>query len=439
MRTRRTCGGSMVPGALALAAAVALAGAGAPVCAQTRPDGGDGWWRAWSPLAPVAELARPPAPAPMFPLLLLAPPLRVGLSWTAGNPAALSGDVAEGYTEFRGGVRDESGAYRRPLDAGRVRSLVASAHGWRPLGPSGGVAGGVTVERATLEDGVPANLGEAYAMSPHLFADSSGSDLGRTLARVEGAGGWALGDWGLGLALGHESWDTRTDVTQVPRSQRGSRSGAAVGATRALASGRLMVGGQARWLSQVQAMSINTRQAETTVYMLEGYGEPVATRLVARQGYSRRVEREGGAAGVSAQIEAAGVRWIAFAEASKLAERQSEQFSNNPPTDRWDARGRALGVAASGGAPDGPSHFVARLTWARVTGEAGRAGLEEEGILFEATESLLDGALDVRLRPAAGWQGGAHLSLVRDDRDRRDRLARVRSSLKSWRPALAVE
>jgi hypothetical protein len=64
---------------------------------------------------------------------------------------------------------------------------------------------------------------------------------------------------------------------------------------------------------------------------------------------------------------------------------------------------------------------------------------EEEGVLFEADESVIDGALDLRIEPGNGWTAGAHLSLMHEDRDRVDRLARLRSALRAWRPGVAVE
>jgi hypothetical protein len=420
----------------------ALVGAGwaAPAVAQAPAAGGDGWWRRWSPLAPVADLVRPPAPVPVFPLLTLTPAPRLGLTWTAGNPGALARDAAVAHTEFRGSVSGESGTYRRPLDAGRTGGVLASASGWRPLGASGGVVGGVTVERASMAGGVPADIGEPYGMTPHLFADSSGTDLGRTLVRLEGAGGWTLGAWGVGLGLGHQSWDTRTGVTQIPRYQRGSRSGATVGVTRDLASGRLRVGAHGRWRSEVQQLSLTTRQAETTAFLFEGYSEPVLTRLAAKQGYVRRVEREGAATAVSAEVEAGGLRWVAFGEASKLDERQFEQLTtNDPPTDHWNTRGHAAGIAAEAGRAEGGTHLLVMLRWMSVSGEATRAGLEEEGVLFEADEGVLDGALDLRIDPGNGWKAGAHVSVGREDRERVDRLARIRSAVRAWRPGFALE
>ncbi len=210
--------------------------------------------------------------------------------------------------------------------------------------------------------------------------------------------------------------------------------------TRDLAAGRLTVGAHGRWRSEVQQLSLSTRQAETTAFLFEGYSEPVLTRLASKQGYARRVEREGGAAALSAELRAGGVRWVAFGEASKLDERQFEQLTtNDPPTDHWNTKGHAAGLAAEAGEADGGTHVVAMLRWTSVSGDATRAGLEEEGVLFEADESVLDGALDLRFDPGNGWRTGAHVSVVREDRDRIDRLTRIHSSVKAWRPGLAVE
>jgi hypothetical protein len=413
-----------------------------PVSAQEPAGGGDGWWRQWSPLAPMGDLVRWTAPTPVFPLVTVAPAPRVGLAWTAGNPAALTRDAADGHTEFRTATREERGGYRRPLDPGQTSSFLGSATGWRPVGDAGGVSGGVTIERAALAGGAYAALDEPHGMTPHSLADSSGTDLGRTLARLEGAGGWRLGGWGLGLGLGYQSWDTRTGVSQVPRFRYGSRAGASVGVTRDLASGRATVGAHARWRSEVHRLTLFTRLAETTVFRFEGYGEPTRAHIGHRAvpGYSRRIHREGMAAALSAEVRVAGVRGVAFGEASSLDERQFERLNvNDPPTDDWNTRGRAAGIAAEAGSPEGGPQIVAMLRWSSVSGEAMRAGLEEEGVLFEADESVLDGALHLRFEPGAGWKTGAHLSIVREDRTRIDRLARVRSSVQAWRPALAVE
>jgi hypothetical protein len=410
------------------------------VSAQEPAESGDGWWRHVSPLAPMADLVRWSAPVPVFPLVTSTAAPRVGLAWTAGNPAALTRDAADAHTEFRGATREERGAYRRPLDAGHTSSFLGAASGWRPVGNSGGVSGGVTFERMSLTGGAFAALDEPYGTTPHILADSAGTDLGRTLARLEGAGGWRLGGWGLGLGLGHQSWDTRTGVAQIPRFRHGSRTGASLGVTRDLASGRVTVGAHGRWRSEVQRLTVSTRLAETAVFRFEGYGEPARTWLEPRAGYTRRMERDGMAAAVSAQVRVAGVRGVAFGEASMLDERQFDRLNvNDPPTDDWNTRGHAAGIAADMGAPEGGTQVVAMLRWSTVSGEAMRAGLEEEGVLFTADESVLDGALDLRVVPGNGWMAGAHVSVVREDRDRIDRLARLRSSVQAWRPALAIE
>lgn len=423
---------------LVVATAMVLAGA-APAAAQTSSATAGVWWRSWSPLIPVADLARPQAPRPMFPRLFVPPAPRVGLHWNAGNPGAIPEDIEDTRTEFLARHTNESGEYSRPLDPGSKRSLVASASGWTPLGSSGGVIGGVTVEWASLGSSL-AGLTEPHSMSPHFFADTSGAVLGHTLARLEGAGGWNRGSWGLGLGLGYESWDTQTDQALVPRYQRGSRSGASIGFTRRLGPRGFTVGVQGRWHSEVQSLFLSTRAAGTTVYEFEGYGEPVVRPMMpTKDSYRRRVEREGGAVGLSGTLEAGGLQWVMFGELTKMGEKQSEQLVNDPPSDDWDANGRALGIAAEGEGLGGRGRLVAEVRWTQVSGEATRAGLEEEGILFEATEEALAATLDLRYAPTPRWETGARIEVSRTDRSRRDLLAQVRSSLQSWRPALAIE
>lgn len=418
--------------ALAAAQCAALRDAAAQGSSQQRT----GWDGNPSPLAPVAELPRAPVAAPSLPLLLTAPAPRAGLYWTVGNPAALPFELGDRYTAFRTGYAAESGDYRRPFDAASSGTLTVSGSGWRPLGARGAVSGGVVVERASL-DGMAADVGEPYTMSPHLFTDTTASALGETAARLDGAGGWRLGGWGLGAALGYETWTTRTGVSRVPRFQRGVHPVATAGVARAL--GPLLLGMHARWQAEVQTVSLVTRGVTDRVYDIAGYTEPVVVDLGPGQGYYRRIERDAAALGGGAALTTGTIRWIAFGEVTRLHERQSSQQNNNPPTDNWDAAGHVLGLSAEVAVAGGRGRLVSGIRWTHVAGDATRADLVAEGILYHGSEDAVNAGADLRLRLGARWELGTRLA-VAHDRDRRDDLLiRLASDMGTWSPSLALE
>ena len=420
---------------LALIAAAQCAAAGIADAQGSSPQR-VGWQGDPTALAPVAELVREPAPVPQLPLLLTAPAPRAGLFWTLGNPAALPLELNDRYTAFRAAYTDEAGTYRRPLDAASTGTIAVSGSGWRPVGARGALSGGVVVQQTSM-DQMAAGVSDPYGMSPHLFSDTSGTSLGETAARLDGAGGWRLGGWGLGLALGFDTWTTRTGVARVPRFQRGVRPTATAGLTRTL--GPLVLAAHARWQAEVQTTSLTTRGVTDRVYDIAGYTEPVPVDLGPGQGYYRRIERDAAALGGGAGLTTGTIRWIAFGEVTRLDERQSSQQNNNPPTDNWDATGHVLGLSVEAALAGGRGRLVSGIRWSHVSGEATRADLVAEGILYRATDDAVDGGVDVRLRLGSRWQAGARLSITHDYDARDDILARVGSALRTWSPSFSLE
>ena len=409
-----------------------------PGAGQTNKVPSETWRMSWSPLAPLAESIRPPAPSAIFSLLLAAPPSQVGLHWTGGNPGGLPFDVVESRADFRALYSAEDGTYRRPLDPGEIRLVQASARGWTPVDASGAAVGAVTIQRTFFGSGAPSNVARPYGMSPHLFADDSGADLAQTLVRLDGAGGWRLGPLGLGLSAAYQGWDTRTGESLFPRFQRGSRSGLTAGVVREVGAG--VLGLRARWLSEAEALSVSNRSAEISrVYRFEGFGEPIVEPLGYRKGYSRRIDRDGWGVGLSGAMTLGVLRWVVFGEWESQDERQSSQSINDPPTDRWSADGPRLGTAVRRFILNGRGEIVTHITWSRFSGEGTRAGLEEEGTLFDATEEVWDGTVQAWTRVAEDWTFATHFNIARQDRTRRDLLARMMYSLTIWRPSMALE
>lgn len=392
-----------------------------------------------SPLAPIADLVLDETAVPSFPLLLSRPAPRAGIFWSAGNPAALPFELRDSYTEFRTRASDERGAYRRPLDAASTREFEVSGGGWRPVGSAGAVSGSVSVARSS-DGGIAADVGQPYSMSPHLFVDTSRSSLGQTVVRLDGAGGWRIGGWGLGVAAAYESQVTRTGTALVPRFQRGVLPAVTAGASRRLGS-RVLLGAHVRWQGPSQTLSVSTRGTGGLVYVLAGYTEPTPINLGPRDAYNRRIDRDAEAAGLGASVDAVGVRWVATGEVTRLHERQTSQASNHPPVDHWDANGYVLGLWAQTGPHDAERglRLVAGMTWTHVSGDAVRAGLKANGILFHASVDRLSGSADLRFRPAPRWTAGARIAVGYGTDRRDDLLARIGSSLRTWSPAFALE
>src|SRR5690606_15099051 len=170
---------------------------------------------AWSPAAWTLDLPRTLPQAPLLPAMLTSPAPRVGLHWSAGNPAGLPFDGDEEWAGFEARYGSESGAYHRPLEAGKAATGSLFGGGSRRTG-AGAVSGGLTVGRTGYTDGSYGNLVTPYASSPHTSADTAGADIRELRARLEGAGGWRIGAWSLGLALAYETTDGRTEASLTP-------------------------------------------------------------------------------------------------------------------------------------------------------------------------------------------------------------------------------
>ncbi|MGD2152898.1 MAG: hypothetical protein PVG79_06485 [Gemmatimonadales bacterium] len=426
-----------------LVAVVALAAASDTALAQATDAPGTlsgqdlpEWARAWSPLAPLGELPRElPAGAAAFPELLTLPAPRVGLVWTAGNPAALPYEVEDSWVRFRAGLLEASGDLRRPLDPGAVSRRRLSAFGWRPLNGQAGVVGRVVVDRTNLKDGAFADVLRPYGSNPFVVIDTVGDELGRTAARLEGASGWRIGRLGLGLSLGYEAAETRTVASAAPRLNRSGAAGAVGGLALELsANGGLRLGVSGRWRRSTQHVQIYTIQTPTRVYEIQGYGEPVPLDLQPAT-YVRRLERDEWALGLSLAGRALGGHWALFARTENLSEGQHNEESNDPLTDRWEVDGWRAGAAYQRQLGE---HLLltAGVRASSLWGEARLA--DPEGVVFTCDEERWAADVELRFLGPGGWEAAALLTLLREDRTRRDRLAGTRSEVRAWQRGAGV-
>jgi hypothetical protein len=344
--------------------------------------------------------------------------------------------MAASYAQFRVGPSESSGEYRRPLDPGTELRLGASALGWTTLSARGGAIGRVVVERVEQRDGARADVLIPYTSNPFVVMDTLGDALGATAARLEGAGGWRIGSLGVGLGLGFEASETRTVASPVPRLRRVASPGVTAGLNYYLGRWDLEVGLFGRWQQTAQTIFVSSRAARTRVYVLGGYFEPVPLDLT-EDVFLRRIDRRARAGGVSLGGRFLGVRWSLFARVDQLEEGQSSVLSNDPPTDRWNAGGWTAGFGAQRLVGHGRALVTLSARGSRLAGEAFRADVEE--VNFETDEQALNVSGEVRLLRHNNWAAVMRFTLERENRQRRDVLARVGSDLKHWEPGAAIE
>lgn len=407
--------------------------------APTAPGGAElpRWLMRWNPVRLTADLPRElPGAATSLPSLLTLPAPRVGTFWTAANPAGLPTDVDDEYAQFRLGVRQNDGSYRRPLDAGKDRRIGGTGFGWKDLAANGAAIGRVVVERMDQDAGAHADVVLPHSSNPFVMLDTIGDAMSGMIVRLEGAGGWRIGGLGLGLGLGYDGRDIRTEASTAPRNYQVSAAGVSGGVSYDLFDGALQLGAHGRWGQIVQRTSVVSYAAPTRVYVLSGYYDPVPLDLD-RQGYYRRFERNATAFGGSVGGTLLGAKWTVFAQRDKLSEKQSVQIEDDPPTDNWDADGWSGGLAAQRAFADSTVLLTLSAEYATVSGEALRMDLEE--VNFAAEEDGLYVAGEVRWLPHNGWSAAVRLGTGRESRVRQDYLARTASDLKAWAPAASIE
>jgi len=415
------------PGALAAQAADPARAPGDPV----EPA----WTTAWSPLVQLGDLPRRlPGSEIAFPSLLTLPAPRVGLFWTGGNPGALPDEVEETRVNFEAGRADVGGEYGRPLDPGAEIHTRVRALGWRPLGDRGAAVGRVVVDRQSLEDGVFADVLVPHSSNPFVVLDTLGDGMNRTVARLEGAGGWRLGPLGLGLGLGYEAQETTTKVSPVPRNNRTAVPGVTGGLSLALGDD-FRIGAMARWRQAAHNLTVFSLAAPSRVYAPTGYNEPTAFNL-SSIAFQRRLERSAWAAGLQVAGRTGGVEWVAYGQRESLTEDRFNPGSNDPLIDAWEADGWTAGAAAQLGLGE-RLLLTVDGRYRTLDGDGVRGDIELRN--FTSDESRLEAGGELRLLPGSGWEAAASARVVRESRRRGDLIENTFSDISSWEPTVAGE
>lgn len=395
------------------------------------------WLASWRPLESLGDLTRTlPGARHELPNLLSRAAPKTGLFWSVGNPAGLAFEMDDSRADLGLSYDRNEGDYRRPLDPGSEANWRLEGTGWRPLGTRAGVIGRVEVRRTSLTDTTFSDVLSPYRGSPFVVLDTLGDGLDRTVARIEGAGGWGLGDVAVGLGFGYESQDTRTKRSNVPRTNRTAMPAATAGVAWRPGGRTLTIGVHARWQEHTETMAAFSIGAGSRIYAPAGYTEPVAFDLSSSV-FVRRFERTAYAIGASASGDLGRTTWVVYGQReSRMEDRFSTVASGNDPlTDTWDATGWTLGAAARltvGGLSLGVDGRYKTLDGEGVRGDI-------ELLSFTAEERRLAISGDVRLGGDEPWLAELRAGLVHESRLRTDLIEQVASDISSWSPHVSGE
>ncbi|HJR16899.1 MAG TPA: hypothetical protein VJ808_08620, partial [Gemmatimonadales bacterium] len=355
---------------------------------------------------------------------------------TAGNPGGVADGIRDSRSDFMFTWSRQRGEYRRPLDPGATRLLQGQVQGWKGFSPTFSMLGRVVFDQERFDPGTRANASAPFGSSPFVTVDTSGTGFRRTRAVLEGATGWKVGGWGLGVTLGFQARDHTTILSGVVRRVRLATPGVVLGAIRRL--GSVEVGIQGRYRHQAEEIRVFQRSAATWVYQLSGYRE--VEPIAAQPPYYRRREENSSALGLSLAGKFGKTSWTLLAEGTRLREGLWRQQVNDPAQDRWNAKGwrakaglqRALGAR-------GLVSLHANII--SLTGD-GDLSTDSAGVVFAADESAWDIEAELRLLPVdRGWTGTAVLGLAHESRERRDvgGNSPIGTTVRFVSPSVAVE
>jgi hypothetical protein len=356
----------------------------------------------------------------------------VGTFWSSGNPGAAALEINDQRTDFEASWNRQSGSYRRPLDPGGSSLPRIGAKGWGIFGSDGAFAGRAMIDQERQSPGTPSDLNEPFGSSPYVLTDTSNAAVRRTRFLIEGVGGWQLGDWSLGVALGHESRENETIESGLTRNTRSSIPGISVGAVRRL--GVLTVGAHGRWRGRAETIELDEVAAEGQVHDLRGYQEIPASEIVGN--YYRRMEERASAWGADLSFHQGVTRAALTVEATHLELEQWRAQLNQPLKDRWNTRGWRATAAFRRSLSDALL-FHAEAEYERLTGSA----KDSTGVAFTTTEHALKASLSLWLRPGAsrGWTGSVVSGLQHQRWVRNDSVVSLSSDILASIPWFEVE
>jgi len=422
--------------AAAVLTLVPMAGARAQDPAAARETSSASWLTGWSPLRPFGDLALPTPRVPQLPQLIELTSPRLGLSWTAGNPAGVPDEIDTAWTRLRVAAGNGSGSYHAPIDPDNVKSVGTSLMGWRRLGSRAAAIGRVAVEHETV-GGAYGAFATPLPSSPFVPTDTNRPALSRPVVTLEGAEGIALGSCRGGASAGYRAAENTSGHSPAALDGRSTTTGLSVGIARVLARG-WRAGAHGRWLQSSESVDLTANPADVRVYSIDGYvNVDPADYTPLTSAFLRRANRYGSAFGIGLAGDLLGATVTSFAEAQWMNESQiSAVVSEHPPTDRW----RTTGFAVGGAAQRSFGGVVATIDagWRTQRGD-GRPAVDST-LQFEASASRLWTAAELRYGPSdSSWCGSGSVSIERDQQVANDYLAQAGTDVTAWMPNAAVE
>jgi hypothetical protein len=378
------------------------------------------WLGGWSPLRPISEAPRGLLRAPLAPGLLDAPAPVAGAFFLSGAPGALARDLgttadSAQFGELRAVLSGASGTYRRPLDPGAASVYGVSGQGWARVGGRGVAIGRFAVDRESLDPSSNTSRVFPYSGTPFLATDSVNPPMSRTRARLEGALGWDVFGFGLGLAAGLEVREQTTVDFPLRRAGRSAHPAWSVGAERALPWLDARIGAYARAMEPVETNILNPRPQPTVYYPVRGFDEPISVPISGVNLFTRE-QRRAHASGLTGALSLAGTAITVTHEQGDLAEDGVLAVQVDPQVNRWRTTGQETRVQAQR-ALNAQWTLLAVLLDESHDGTGQR--LDLEGTAYVGAHSRRALELDLRGRYGA-WQvavlgGGA--TTTREARD----------------------
>ena len=239
------------------------------------------WLGAWSPLRPIIDIPRSLLRAPPAPGVLNTPSPMGGAFVLAGAPGALARDLKPAlrgdttrFSDLQVRASSENGDYRRPLDVQDSRVTQVSGMGWSPVGARGIAIGKFVVDREHNDVSSFAERVAPYWSSPIVATDSVTPPMLRTRARLEGALGLRLGEFGIGMSAGIDTREHNSIDFPLRRSGRATTPAVMVGIERTLPWYRARIGTYYRWSEPNETNVLNPAPLPTVIYAIQGYDEP---------------------------------------------------------------------------------------------------------------------------------------------------------------------
>lgn len=399
------------------------------------------WLGAWSPLRPIGEVARGELRAPLGLGLIESPSPVAGAFVLAGAPGALARDLQprmRGDSARFGTLRlqraRESGAFHRPFDMAESAAWQVSGGGWAPVGQRGVAIGRFTVDDERNATSTYSERISAGWSSPFIATDSVRPPLQRTRARLEGALGLRLGEFGVGLSAALDSREHNSIDFPLRRSGRWAMPAAMLGVERVF-PGRVRVGGYYRWSEPSETHVLNPSPLVTVIYPLQGYDEPPGI-AVGGSPYYVRYDRRATAVGGTIELSAFGGHMVLTHEQSRRADDQYVQFSVRVrPTDAWRMSGSETRAQIARDFAGGPRIMIVASD-VQFGGEGRRSDLA--GLAIQGDEAQQAVELDIRQRWTK-WRAGVAGGAIRRAFSRQDFVAELRAQHTVQTPFVSTE